>query len=147
MHIYAPAYCLTGVCLSFCLSAGNLTCELNIFLKLPYYSSYNTHIWYADQVTIPVFGMQVAFDNTHRVRVISLRSRSNMKVTFLKNGRFGGISVSQTHLVCILNILFNPLPDDKISDWSYLKQIADDILKCIKNEKKKKKYQIGLKTL
>ena len=60
-----------------------------------------------------------------------------MKVTFLKNGRFGGISVSQTHLVCILNILFNPLPDDKISDWSYLKQIADDILKCIKNKKKK----------
>ena len=24
-----------------------------------------------------------------------------------------------------------PLPDDKISDWSKLKQIADDILKCI----------------
>ena len=26
---------------------------------------------------------------------------------------------------------FNPLPDDKISDWSKLEQIADDILKCI----------------
>ena len=26
---------------------------------------------------------------------------------------------------------FNPLPDDKILDWSKLKQIADDILKCI----------------
>ena len=25
----------------------------------------------------------------------------------------------------------NPLPDDKISDWSKLLQIADDILKCI----------------
>ena len=25
----------------------------------------------------------------------------------------------------------NPLPDDKILDWSRLKQIADDILKCI----------------
>ena len=24
----------------------------------------------------------------------------------------------------------NPLPDDKILDWSKLKQIADDILKC-----------------
>ena len=24
---------------------------------------------------------------------------------------------------------FNPLPDDKISDWSKLKQLADDILK------------------
>ena len=27
--------------------------------------------------------------------------------------------------------VFNPLPDDKILDWSKLKQIADDILKCI----------------
>ena len=26
---------------------------------------------------------------------------------------------------------FIPLPDDKILDWSKLKQIADDILKCI----------------
>ena len=26
---------------------------------------------------------------------------------------------------------FNPLPDDKILDWFKLKQIADDILKCI----------------
>ena len=26
---------------------------------------------------------------------------------------------------------FNPLPDDKILDWSKLKQIANDILKCI----------------
>ena len=25
----------------------------------------------------------------------------------------------------------NPLPYDKILDWSKLKQIADDILKCI----------------
>ena len=25
----------------------------------------------------------------------------------------------------------NSLPDDKILDWSKLKQIADDILKCI----------------
>ena len=25
----------------------------------------------------------------------------------------------------------NPLPDDKILDWSKLKQIADDILNCI----------------
>ena len=26
---------------------------------------------------------------------------------------------------------FNPLPDKNILDWSKLKQIADDILKCI----------------
>ena len=32
------------------------------------------------------------------------------------------------------SLFFNPLPDDKILDWSKLKQIAD-ILKCIYNEK------------
>ena len=26
---------------------------------------------------------------------------------------------------------FNPLPDNKILDWSKLKRTADDILKCI----------------
>ena len=29
----------------------------------------------------------------------------------------------------------NPLPDNKILDWSNLKPIADDILKCIYNGK------------
>ena len=29
----------------------------------------------------------------------------------------------------------NPLPDDKILDWSNLKQIADDIFECIWNGK------------
>ena len=29
----------------------------------------------------------------------------------------------------------NPLPDDKILEMSKLKQIADDILKCIENKK------------
>ena len=37
--------------------------------------------------------------------------------------------------LCSLNTLFNKLPDDKILDWPKLKQIADDILKCILNEK------------
>ena len=47
--------------------------------------------------------MQVAFNNTQLVRVIL--SRSNIKVTFLKkNGRFGGISVSQTHLVLLYSM-------------------------------------------
>ena len=27
--------------------------------------------------------------------------------------------------------MFNPLTDDKIFNWSKMKQIADDILKCI----------------
>ena len=35
----------------------------------------------------------------------------------------------------VLGVSFNSLPDDKILDWSKLKQIADDILKCIGNEK------------
>ena len=30
--------------------------------------------------------------------------------------------------------VFNSLPDDKILDWSKLKQIADNILKSISNE-------------
>ena len=30
---------------------------------------------------------------------------------------------------------FNPLPGEKILDWSKLKEIADDILKCIESEK------------
>ena len=30
---------------------------------------------------------------------------------------------------------FNPLPDEKILDWSKLKEIADDISKCIESEK------------
>ena len=32
---------------------------------------------------------------------------------------------------CRIKIAFNPLPDDKILDSSKLKQIADDILKCM----------------
>ena len=31
--------------------------------------------------------------------------------------------------------MLNPLPDDKILNWSKLKQIADDILNCILDEK------------
>ena len=32
--------------------------------------------------------------------------------------------------------LFNPVPDNKILDWSKLKQIADDISKCLKMKNK-----------
>ena len=32
-------------------------------------------------------------------------------------------------------VLADILEDDKILDWSKFKQISDDILKCIKNEK------------
>ena len=34
-----------------------------------------------------------------------------------------------------LTMFLNPIPDDKILDWSKLKQIADGISKCIYNGK------------
>ena len=43
--------------------------------------------------------------------------------------------MGKKHKIYSINESFNPLPDDKILDWSKLKQIADDILKCIWNEK------------
>ena len=68
------AYCFTMfVCLFICMSAESLTCELNIFHTI--------------QDTMLIFGMQVAFNNTQLVRVIS-RSRSNNKVTILKKWPF-----------------------------------------------------------
>ena len=39
-------------------------------------------------------------------------------------------------LYCFTEYLTHyPITDDKISDWSKLKQIADDVLQCIQNEK------------
>ena len=44
-----------------------------------------------------IFGMKAYLINVH---LLVQRSRSNIKVTFSKkNGHFGGIRVSQTHLV------------------------------------------------
>ena len=43
--------------------------------------------------------------------------------------------VLNTYRVNLSVIDLNPLPDDKILDWSKLEEIANDILKCIKNEK------------
>ena len=34
-----------------------------------------------------------------------------------------------------LELCGNPLPDNKLLDWSKLNQIADDILNCIQNGK------------
>ena len=42
----------------------------------------------------------------------------------------------RTSLEVFVRLRVNPLPDDKILDWSKFKQIVDDILKCILNEKK-----------
>ena len=35
-----------------------------------------------------------------------------------------------------METILNPLPDEKILDWSKLKEIADDTLKFIEKEKK-----------
>ena len=66
-----------------------------------------------------IFGMQVAFDNTQLVRVISSRSRSNIKVTLFKSGLFGGISVSQTHLV-FSRIEFFSVPKRRMQSHVYI---------------------------
>ena len=34
-------------------------------------------------------------------------------------------------ILILIWVHINPLPDDKILDWSKLKQLPDDILKCI----------------
>ena len=46
-HTVLPVSVCPSVCPSVCLLKTNLTSELNIFLYLPYYSSYNAHIRYA----------------------------------------------------------------------------------------------------
>ena len=46
--------------------------------------------------------------------------------------RFGHhLNIITLRDVCIFGFVINPLPNDKILDWSKPKQIADDILKCI----------------
>ena len=45
------------------------------------------------------------------------------------------MSISVCRELVLINI-FNPSPPDKDLDWSNLKQIADDILKCIKMKNK-----------
>ena len=42
-----------------------------------------------------------------------------------------------------LDCLNNPLPDNKILDWSKLRQIPDDILKCIQSAFKVHSKQEG----
>ena len=83
--------------MSVCLSAENLTCELNIFLELPYYSSYNAHILYADS-----FQQYLASEGD--INYHQGQGRIS-KLHFSKNGCYGGISVSQTHLVQSLVIM------------------------------------------
>ena len=52
----------------------------------------------------------------------------------MKNCCLQILQVSKS-LKFVLSEKINSLPDNKILDWSKLKQIANDILKCIQNEK------------
>ena len=84
------AYCFTVVCLSVCLSAENLICELNIFL-LHQYASAGT-----------------------KVKVICQGQGRISTFHFSKHGRFRDISISQTHLV------FNSTMPSHIPLWEVL---------------------------
>ena len=65
-----------------------------------------------------------------------LRSPAQVKVTFTDKGLLQG-HLCFTNASCLKCLVFhlrfkissflNPLPDDKILDWSKLEQIADDI--------------------
>ena len=77
--------CFTTVRLSFHLSVCPSVCGKLKTVNLTF--SYNFHTIH---ITMLILGMQVAFDNTQLVRVISSRARSNIKVTFLKKWPFVG---------------------------------------------------------
>ena len=65
--------------------------------------------------------------------------KSEKKSTFPRTRNLKSLLVCQNGLLvqnktvlnCTQHALFNPLRDNKILDWSKLKQIAEDILKCI----------------
>ena len=82
---------------SVCLSAENLTCELSIFLLLPYNSSYNAHIWYEGT------SHQNASAGT-KVTVICQGQGRISRLHFSKNGRFGGIRFHK-HMLFVTVIL------------------------------------------
>ena len=54
----------------------------------------------------------------------------SVKFSFLLSIHFTAIKRTIDDLSCL-----NPLPDDKILNWSKLKQNADDSLRCIQNVK------------
>ena len=84
-HIVLPV----DICLSVCLSVWPSVCLLKT-QPVNIIFSYNFH---TIQVTMLILVMQVAFVNTQLVRVISSRSRSNIKVTFLKKMAVSGALV------------------------------------------------------
>ena len=64
-----------------------------------------------------------------------LVSQGHQKVSLCGNGLKRAFAVkvkmADEHSNIMISLVLNPLPDDKILDWSKLKETADDILKCI----------------
>ena len=85
---------------------------------MPPYRKIKAHIWYegtSHRYTTP----------GTKVKVICKGQGKKSGSSFSKDGCFEGISVSQTHPVSLRTWL-NPVPNDKIFDWSKLKAFADD---------------------
>ena len=61
-----------------------------------------------------------------KVKVICKGQGQIQRLHFSKNGRFGGIRVSQTHLVFFFSTMFNSLPNYNFIDWSKFNGFADD---------------------
>ena len=74
-----------------------------------------------------VNGGYLHFLDIEKFLKILLRNYQNK----IKKIGFGPLKNSDEPSRAILALLFNPLPDDKILDWSKLKQITDNILNCI----------------
>ena len=74
-------------------------------------------------------------ENNHFVELISVSQSKGILVFKINEIKQEGNTVRKTNTLSDnkKNILssFNSFPDDKILYWSKLKQIADDILKCI----------------
>ena len=98
--------------------------------------------------TIPCFHVsaaQVLWKHWENEKLLVTSNFSFSHIFFNPFGKLSAIFIKLEIVVCKLldwnSQKFvgwervNPFPDDKILDWSKLKQIADHILKCIENEK------------
>ena len=72
------------------------------------------------------------FENKDKsYRPSSYLRRCNLVRYGLKQIQVGHTADTLNTYILVLQRLFNQLPDDTILDWSKLKEIANDILKCI----------------
>ena len=69
-----------------------------------------------------ILSQQLTYDRSYTIYI--LQSFVSIQLSFGKH-------VDNLNYPCSGKRWMNALPDDKILDWSKLKEIADDILKCI----------------